>query len=210
MRKVIVNNIVSLDGCYADATGNPLALNMDAAFDQANLDSISAADVVLLGRDSFDGFSSYWPFIAEAPEPDDPDAPEARALSEVNRAISRRYNAIPKVVVSDRGGVPSDNAWAQATTVVPRGAATSWVADAERDGDGDIVIFGSRRMWNGLLGDGLIDELHLMVSPTVVGDGVRLFGVPADLDLIECRRYDGSPNVQLRYRVVAPRSDRAS
>ena len=206
MRRLIVNNIVSLDGCYADATGNPLVLTMDAAFDQANLDSISAADQVLLGRDSFEGFSSYWPSIAEAPEPDDPDSPEARALDEVNRDISRRYNAVPKVVVSDRGPIAAENAWAPTTTVVARRDIAGWLADAKQTGDGDIVVFGSRRTWNGLLADGLVDELHLMVSPTVIGDGVRLFGVPADLDLIECRRYEDSPNVQLRYRVVALRS----
>lgn len=206
MRRMIVNNIVSLDGYYADVSGNPLALNMDAAFDQANLDSISTADIVLMGRDSFDGFSSYWPFVADAPEPEDPHAPESRAFSNVNRDISRRYNAIPKVVVSDGGPVSAENAWAQTTAVVPRGDAAEWIAEAKRAGDGDIVVFGSRRTWSGLLADGLVDELHLMVSPTVLGDGVRLFGVPADLDLVECRRYEDSRNVQLRYRVVALRS----
>ncbi|MGC3955083.1 MAG: dihydrofolate reductase family protein [Propionicimonas sp.] len=204
MRRIVVNNLVSLDGYCADATGNPLALNMDAAFDQANLDSISSADLVLLGRDSFDGFSSYWPFIADAPEPPNPDAPEARAFSAVNRAISRRYNALPKVVVSDRGALPTGNAWARTTTVLPRRQVSDWIAGAQRAGDGDVVIFGSRRTWNGLLAQGLIHELHLMVSPTLLGDGVSLFGTPAALDLIESRRYPGSPNVQLRYRVVAP------
>lgn len=206
MRKVIVNNIVSLDGYYADRAGNPLVLNMDAAFDQANLDSISTAGTVLLGRDSFDGFSSHWPFIADAPEPTDPEASESRAVSAVNRAISWRYNTVPKVVVSDRGGVASDNAWAETTSVIRRNQAAAWVSEAKRAGGGDIVIFGSRRMWNDLLAEGLIDELHLMVSPTVLGDGVRLFGVPVDLDLIECRRYEDSPNVQLRYRHVPSRA----
>ena len=88
MAKVVVNNIVSLDGFYADDSGNPLVLEMDAAFDRANLESIEAADVVLLGRESFEGFSSYWPFIADAPEPADPSAPEAREFDDVNRAIS--------------------------------------------------------------------------------------------------------------------------
>ena len=206
MRRIIVNNIVSLDGYYADRAGNPLALNMDAAFDRANLDSIGAAGTVLLGRESFDGFSSYWPFIADAPEPADPDAPGARAVSEVNREVSRRYNVLPKVVVSDRGPVPSDNAWAASTSVVPRSEAAAWVAEARQADGGDVVIFGSRRTWNGLLAVGLIDELHLMVSPTVLGEGVRLFGGPVELDLLECRRYPGSANVQLRYRVL-PRAE---
>lgn len=154
VRKVIVNNIVSLDGRYADEGDNPLALNMDAAFDRANLETAESADVILLGRTSFDGFSAHWPFVADAPEPEDPDAPEARAFDPVNRAMSRRYNALPKVVVSDSGPIDPDNAWHDSTTVIKR-------ADA-------------------LLAENLIDELHLMISPTALGSGVAAFAAAHD------------------------------
>lgn len=120
----------------------------------------------------------------------------------MNRAISRRYNTLPKVVISDRGPVSTDNAWAETTRVVSRDEAAVWVSEAKETGAGDIVVFGSRRTWNGLLARGLVDELHLMVSPTVLGDGVGLFTTPASLDLVDCRRYEGSANVQLRYRVL--------
>lgn len=200
MRKVIVNNIVSLDGFFADETGNPLALQMDAAFDRANLDSISSADLVLLGRDSFDGFSSYWPFVADAPAPQNPDDPQARAVDETNRAISRRYNALPKVVVSDRGPISADNAWAATTTVVGRAEVAGWLGTSVADGDGTVMIFASHRMWNGLLENGLLDELHLMVSPVALGRGVPLFTGSARLDLLDVRRFENSANVQLRYR----------
>lgn len=202
MRRVIVNNIVSLDGYYSDASGNPLVLDMDRAFDRANLESIEAADMVLLGRSSFDGFSSYWPFIADAPPPADPSAPEARALDEANRAISRRYNALPKVVVSDRGAIPSDNAWASSTTVVGRAQVAGWLAGARDGGEGNILVFASHVLWNGLLDDGLVDELHLMVSALALADGVPLFTRPARLELLDSRRFEDSDNVQLRYRPV--------
>jgi len=202
--KLIVNNIVSLDGYYADSAGNPLVLNMDAAFDRANLESIKAAGTVLLGRESYDGFSAYWPFIAEAPAPVDPNAPEARAFSAVNRDMSRRYNTIPKVVVSDRGPVTSENAWVDTTTVIPRSQASQWVIEAKQNFAEDIIVFGSRRMWTGLLARGWIDELHLMISPTGLGDGVKLFTDAAELKLIESHQFDDSSNVQLRYQVVAP------
>ncbi|GAA3942432.1 dihydrofolate reductase family protein [Microbacterium soli] len=198
MRKIVVNNIVSLDGFYADSTGNPLVLNMDGAFDESNLDSINAASTVLLGRESFDGFSAYWPFIADAPAADGPDA---RRFSQVNRAISRRYNILPKVVVSDGGPIASDNPWVQTTTLLPRGQALDWLRDAKLSSGEDILIFASRRTWNWLLGHDLIDELHLLVSPVSLGTGVRLFDAPVDLELLESRRYDRSSNVQLRYRV---------
>jgi len=53
---------------------------MDAAFDQTNLESISAAEAVLLGRNSYDGFSSYWPYIADAPEPADPKGTRGKGI----------------------------------------------------------------------------------------------------------------------------------
>ncbi|WP_438354029.1 dihydrofolate reductase family protein [Microbacterium sp. CJ88] len=199
MRKVIVNNIVSIDGYFSDPVGNPMVLNMDEAFNRANLESIEGAAVVLLGRDSFDFFSAYWPFIADAPA--DPGNPQ---FDDVNRAISRRYNVVPKTVASDRGPVPADNAWHDATTVVPRADIADWVATARRqDGDGDVVVFASHVLWNALLADGLVDELHLMVSPDAVGTGVPLFTAPARLELMETRRFDGSSNVQLRYRMAS-------
>jgi dihydrofolate reductase len=197
MRTVTVCNIMSVDGFYEDSAHNPLVLNMDEAFDTYNLERISAADIVLLGRTSFEGFSSYWPAIADAPA--DPDN---RALSADNRELSRIYNRLPKIVVSDSYSVPDENAWRDNTTVISRADATSWVA-AERDrGIGDILVFGSRTMWNGLLQQDLIDELHLMVSPNALGSGTPIFDAPVDLNLLEARRFDNSSNLLLRYAVL--------
>jgi len=142
MRQVIVNTIVSLDGFTADTNGNPLVLQMDAAFDRANREDIEAANMVLLGRTSFDGFSAYWPFVADAPAPADPSAPEARAVDPVNRAISRAYNRVPKVVVSDRGDVPVDNPWASTTRRIGRGEVADWLRSARQAGDGSSIGIG--------------------------------------------------------------------
>jgi dihydrofolate reductase len=202
VRQVIVNTIVSLDGYTADVHGNPLALLMDGAFDRANREDIEAADVVLLGRTSFDGFSGYWPFIADAPEHADPESPQARALDSVNRAVSRAYNRVPKVVVSDRGDIAPDNPWASTTTRLGRDEASDWVRAARQGGEGSILMFASGTLRNALLVEGLIDEMHLMISPVVLGAGIPAHTCSASLDLIEARRFEGSPNVQLRYRVV--------
>jgi dihydrofolate reductase len=194
MRTVVVSNIVSLDGFYAAADGNPLVLNMDEAFDEYNRERIEAADTVLLGRNSFEGFSAYWPNVANAPAD-----PGNRALSEDNRRISRAYNSVSKVAVSDNLKISPDNPWAQNTTVIPRAASAEWLDAARSEGDRDILIFASRIMWNGLLTRGLIDELHLMVSPTAIVEGVPILNVPTSLDLMECRRFQNSNNVLLRY-----------
>lgn len=196
MRKIIVSNIMSIDGYYEGAGHNVMALNMDEAFDAYNLERIRAAGLVVLGRNSFEGFSSYWPGIADAPA--DPDN---RALSADNRELSRIYDQLPKAVVSDSYTVPNDNPWYQVTTVISRADAAEWLAaEKERAGE-DILIFGSRTMWNSLLANGLVDELHLMISPAALRNGTPIFEVPTDLALREARRFDGSDNVLLRYDV---------
>jgi dihydrofolate reductase len=116
MRRTVVNNIVSLDGFYADQSGNPTVLNMDETFDAYNLERLQSAGTVLLGRTSFEGFGAYWPAVADAAE--DPDN---RALSPDNREISRLYNRVAKIVVSDSLNVPADHPWAATTTVIRRG-----------------------------------------------------------------------------------------
>ena len=196
MRSVIVSNIISLDGSFEGPGGDVMALNMDAAFDAYNLERIRAAGTVLLGRRSFEGFSSYWPSIADAP-----DDPLDRALSADNRELSRLYDPLPKIVVSDSLVVPADNPWHGVTRVVPRAAAAAQVTAEKQRGTGDILVFASRTMWNGLLAHGLVDELHLMVGPRALAGGTSTFDRPTDLALLDVRRPDGSDNVLLRYAV---------
>ena len=126
MRQVIVSNIMSLDGYYEGPGRNVMVLNMDEAFDAYNLERIRAAGTVLLGRTSFEGFSSYWPGIADAPAD-----PGNRALSADNRELSRIYNTLPKAVVSDTYTVPVDNPWHRVTSVIGRADAANWLS-AER------------------------------------------------------------------------------
>jgi dihydrofolate reductase len=190
MSTVLISNIISLDGFTADEQGNPLGLAMDAAFDASNLERLETADAVLLGRTSFEMFSSYWPHIAGAPA-------EAgnRALDDVNRAISRRYNAVPKLVVSDTLTVPANNPWADTTTVVPRRDIAARLAAASEN----YVVFGSRITWNGLLAAGLVDELHLMISPVALGRGTPAFSATTPLTLLRTTTFTDSGNVLLRY-----------
>ena len=195
MRSIIVNNTVSVDGFYADDGGNPLVLNMDETFDAYNLERLRSAQTVLLGRTSFEGFGAYWPFVVDAPED-----PNNRAVSSDNREVSRLYNRIAKVVVSDSLEVPADHPWAATTTVIRRAEVGQWLKHEKHHGTADIVIFASRIMWNGLLAQGLIDELHLTVSPVALTTGLPLFLQPAGLSLVEARPFPGSDNVLLRYR----------
>ena len=195
MRKLIVCNIVSLDGYYSGPGGDVMAMPFDQGFSEYNAERLRLASTLLLGRTSFEGFKGYWPSIA-----DDPAAPD------VEREISRLNNAIEKVVVSD-SLQPEDTAPWDDARIVRRADAHEEVAALRRGTGGDILMFGSHVLWNDLLANNLVDELHLMIGAGVVGAG----GVPAfesrppgTLRLAGSETWPGSNLVLARYAVSPP------
>jgi dihydrofolate reductase len=81
-----------------------------------------------------------------------------------------KFNSMPKYVVSQTLGEPSWN-----NTTVLRGDMVEEVAALKERVDGDIVVHGSAQLARALFAAGLVDELHLMVFPLVLGHGKRLF-----------------------------------
>ena len=67
MRKLIVSNIMSLDGYFEGPGGNVMALPMDGFFDEHNLERLRAADTLLLGATTYTGLKGYWPAVAADP-----------------------------------------------------------------------------------------------------------------------------------------------
>ncbi len=208
MRKVVVCNAMSLDGYYAAADGDVMVLELDPAFDAYNAERLRSADTLLLGRASFDGFRSFWPAVADDPDP---------SWTDVHREVSRLDNAIEKMVVSDGLTAEQTAPWQHNTRIVRRAEAHEQVAQLKRQAGKEILVFGSRTLWNDLLAHGLIDELHLIVGPIVLGDGIPIFGDQRvrsshrpeqlvmsgrSLRLIDTRTWQGSGNVLHRYEVT--------
>jgi dihydrofolate reductase len=193
MRKLIVCNIVSLDGFYEGPGGDVTALPFDQAFDTYCAERLRAADTLLVGRKSYEGLKGYWPPIA-----DDPAAPPAE------REVSRLNAAIDKVVVSD-SLTPDQTAPWRNTQIVSRGDAHETIAELKHGAGRDVLVFGSRTLWNDLLARGLVDELHLMIGPVVLGAGTPTFEnrPPVSLRLIDTRTWEGSALVLIRYAVEA-------
>ena len=63
--KVIVANIISVDGFYSGPNDDVMAMPVDTPFSDNNLERLRAADTLFLGRRSFQGFRDYWPPIAD-------------------------------------------------------------------------------------------------------------------------------------------------
>jgi len=188
MRKLIVTNIISVDGFYSGPNDDVMAMPFDTTFSDYNAKRLRAADTLLLGRRSFEGFKGYWPSIV-----DNPDAPP------VEREISRLNNAIDKVAVSDSLTDADLAPWTN-TRIVRRADAHDAIAELKAGDGREILMFGSHVLWNDLLTAGLVDELHLMIGSAFLGDGVPVFsGARTGLRLQDVRRLDDSQLILARY-----------
>jgi dihydrofolate reductase len=192
MRKLIVANIMSLDGYFDGPGGDVMVMPMDHRFDAYNAERLAAADTLLLGRRSYELFKGFWPPMADSPD-----------STPVEREVSRLENAIEKVVVSDTITADETDPWRDTTRIIRPPDAQGHIAGLKRGSGRDILVFGSRALWNQLLDAGLVDELHLIVGSVVVGGGTPIFGTSQPrLRLLDSQTWDGSDNVLVRYAVT--------
>src|SRR5215213_284721 len=95
MQKIIVYNVVSLDG-YHTGSGNdvsPMFPMMGNVFDSYNTELLRTADVHLMGRVSFELFQGFWPKAAENPTSDE--------WTDAQRDLSQAGKHVKGIVVSD-------------------------------------------------------------------------------------------------------------
>jgi dihydrofolate reductase len=159
VRTLIVSEFVSLDGVVEAPGGEPgfrhsgwtQDIDEDPAVYAFKLAEAQAADALLLGRRTYEGFAAAWPSV-EGPFGD-------------------QFNAMPKYVVSTTLTDPSWNG----TTVL---GGIDEVAALRAGEGGPVLLAGSATLVAGLYDAGLVDEWRLLVWPVVLGSGQRLF--PSD------------------------------
>jgi dihydrofolate reductase len=175
MGKLVVTEFVTLDGVMEDPGGAEQSGRGGWAFqfdrgaegDRFKLDELMASDAQLLGRVTYEGFAKAWPSM------------------EGTGDFGEKMNGMPKFVVSTTLDQPEWN-----NTTVLRGDLTEAVGKLKEQFTGDILVAGSARLVQSLVAHDLVDELHLMVFPIVLGRGKRLFadGEPHSLELVETRQ----------------------
>jgi dihydrofolate reductase len=171
MSQVIVIEFVSLDGVMEDPDGSAGSAQGGWAFrygpesvagDKFDLGEVLDTGVMLLGRVTWQLFSGIW-----APREDE---------------FSQKMNAIPKLVASR--SLESVDGWRNSTLL--RGDLAEEVA--ERRQSQDVVVAGSASIVDALRTHDLIDQYRLLVFPTVLGAGRRLFDQPLGLDLTSAEK----------------------
>jgi dihydrofolate reductase len=174
MGKVVVSQFITMDGVVEDPGGSEgfarggwaFTFNRGEEGDRFKVNEVMASGALLLGRVTYEGFAAAWPSRTGA--------------------FADTYNSMPKYVVSATLKNPG---WHN-TTVIAADVAPA-VAQLKREVDGDILVNGSIQLVQELAAHDLVDEYRLMVFPTVLGAGQRLFGetsAPARFRLAEATR----------------------
>jgi dihydrofolate reductase len=189
MGKLVVTEFITLDGVIEDP-GGAEADKFDRggwAFqfergeegDKFKLDETLAAEALLLGRVTYEGFAAAWPSRTDPV------------------GFADKLNTMPKYVVSS---TLHDLTWSNSTRI--DGDVADEVAKLKSRVAGEILVAGSAMLVQTLIEHDLVDELRLMVFPTALGSGKRLFGDSASAKafrLIESRPMGDDGVVILTY-----------
>lgn len=150
MRRIIVSTYVTLDGVI-EAPQNWSLNYFDEEAGKFASEQLFAADALLLGRETYQGFAEAWP---------------SRSGD-----FADRINSMTKYVVSTTLAEPLE--WTNSTLI--KGNVPEEIAKLKRQPGQDILIYGTGRLAHTLLQHGLLDEHRLWVIPVIWGSGKRIF-----------------------------------
>lgn len=175
MRKLIESTFVTLDGVISDTEPSTAPQASPEKWggpywddDHLNYsrELLFAADALLLGRRTYEGFAGSWP---------------QRSGDE----FSDRINGMPKYVASR---TLQDTTW---NAEVIKGDVGAEVARLKKEGDGTLLKYGTGELDSALMKDELVDEFHFWTFPVVLGAGQHLFEQikPTHLKLLDTTRF---------------------
>jgi dihydrofolate reductase len=164
MSRVVVSEFLTLDGVMQAPGGSDEDREGDFQhgawqmpyFDDAAGEAVDrgfqSTDALLLGRTTYEIFAEYWP------NQDEP--------------FAAQINEMPKYVASTTLEEPLE--WNNSSLL--KGDVAEAVARLKEKPGKDLMVIGSGRLAQTLMGHDLVDEYQLQINPIVLGTGKRLFG----------------------------------
>ena len=151
MRKVIVSNLMSLDGFFEGPNHELDWFVVDEEFFAYARDMLRGVHTIVFGRKTYQHMADYWP-SAPADE------------------IADQMNNLPKIVFSR---TLESAEWQNSTLV--KSDAIAEISKSKQLPGKDMVILGSASLASFLLQQGLIDEYRVILNPVLLGSGRLLF-----------------------------------
>ena len=193
MRKLILEEWVSLDGYVADRNGSldfftHLTPEQNTYSDQDQLRFLETVDTILLGRKTYELFVDFWPTATTKEE-----------------VIADKLNETKKLVFSNTLTHAPWGKWPDAEII--SGGAVDSIKQLKSLPGKDMVLWGSISLAQSLMKASLIDEYHVQLCPVLTGGGRRLFTeelIPSNLHLSTVRHYN-TGMVFLNYKMLNPR-----
>lgn len=185
MRKIVVFNLLSLDGYFAGPEGDLDWHNVDDEFNKFAIEQTKTFGTIIFGRTTYQLFEGFWPKALRDPTtaPDD-------------RQVAQNIEDVEKIVFSTTLEKVIWNKSKLLKKIDPKE-----IQQLKEQEGGDMVIFGSGTIVQAMTKLGLIDEYRLMINPVILGKGKQMFTNLKErltLKLIQTRTF-GNGNVLLYY-----------
>ena len=177
-RKVVAYELLSLDGVAE--TPDRFVTTWDDDADAHLAELIATQDAVILGRASYEEWADFWPSSDIEP-------------------FASFINPVTKYVATS---TPLDRDWAGCEVI--DGDPADFVRQLKERPGGDIGVHASITLTRGLLAAGVVDELRVLIAPTIVGHGRRLLDDLPEIRLEVLRSTTSSSgHLLVDYRVLA-------
>jgi dihydrofolate reductase len=177
MRKLKLQVQMSVDGFIAGINGEMdwMVWNWDDELNKYVEEITKPVDCIVLGRKLAEGFIPYWASVAA-----NPDNPEFTA--------GQKFTDTHKVVFTKTLG---KSQWEN--TVLAKGDLVDEITKLKKQRGNDIIAYGGATFVSALIKQGLIDEFHLLINPTAIGNGMTIFkelDIKQNLTLVKSTSFD--------------------
>jgi dihydrofolate reductase len=158
-RKLKLQVQMSIDGYICGPNGELdfMVWDWDDELKQYVTALTEPVDCIVLGRKLAEGFIPHWAGVAA--NPDDPEHSAGVKFAETHKVVFTKTLA--------------ESAWEN--TALAKGSLVDEIAKLKKQAGQDIIAYGGATFVSALIKHGLIDEFHLFINPTAIGNGMAIF-----------------------------------
>ena len=191
MRKLKLQMQMTINGYVGGPNGKNdwMTWNPDDEFLAFLVSLIDSSDTLLLGRKTAEGIIPYWENTAET----NPAHPFAKKIVDIKKVVFTK--------------TLDKSTWNN--TTLAKGNLAEEIDNLKKQNGKDILVFGGAGFVSSLINEGLIDEYHLIVNPTAIGNGMTIFNSLNEIQEfspIQAKLYPGGKTV-LSYKTKNERQN---